>query len=290
MQTTHVIVSLCVSLVDVLDLLMSNPQVQQFLTSLSMTITTEAGGQIGKWVVSSIGSKIKSCKLFKNDKIGKTEKLLNDLISKKSEEITLFSNYWIEFLTFMFPDREVSIDKLTMAECDYIAQRILTGLGFEQLVLETGYKSTKIRYMTHFSGLQSNALYYFDITAGFEQEYFDNFLFGRVIDTRVSSPQEFINSIPAAVSDINGDPARPAQLRDHDIITMIIPNDLTSSRLAKLRQTIRTVQERNPFIPRLVLMPNQEFSELLACTNPEERKERMRRKFQDVRLYRGVIE
>jgi len=277
-------------LVDILDLLMSNPQIQQFLTSLSMSATKEAGEKIGKWIVNSIECKIKESKLFRNEKIKETDGLLKELISKKTKEITPLTNYWIEFLTFMFPDREIMIDKLNETDCDYIAHRIFTGLGFEQLLLDMGYRIEKIRYMTHFPGLQSRALHYFDLAASFEQEYFDNFLCARVIDIRVSSPQDFVNSLPRVVSDINGDPTRPAQLRDHDIITIIVSNNLTLNRLTKLRQTIRTVQDIDTFLPRLVLVSNQELSELLECKDDKERGERMKRKFQDIRLYRGVIE
>jgi len=277
-------------LADIVDLLVSNPQIQQFLASLTISVTKEAGGQIGKWIVNSIGAKIRGSKLLKEERIKEADKVLNGLIAKKTSEMTLLANYWIEFMTFMFPDREITIDKLSESECDYIAQRIFTGLEFEQLLLDMGYKPDKIRYMTHFSGLQSRALYYFDLTASFEQEYFDNFLCARVIDIRASSPQEFINSIPRVVSDINGDPSRPAVLRDHDIFNIVLSNDLSSSRLTKLRQTVRTVQDTNPFIPRLVLVTNQELSEFLLCKNSEERAERIRSKLQDVRLYRGVVE
>ena len=287
---THYSINECGSLADILDLLMSNPQIQQFLTSLGMSTAKEAGEKIGKWVVDSITTKIRDSKLFGNQKIKAADELLNGLISKKPTGITLLTNYWLEFLTFMFPDREITIDKLNQSECDYIAQRIFTGLGFEQLLLDMGYRLEKIRYMTYFPGLQSRAFHYFDLAANFEQEYFDNVLCARVIDIRVSSPQDFVNSLPRVVSDINGDPYRPPILRDHDIVTIIISNDLSTSRLTKFRQTIRTVQETNIILPRLILIANQELSELLRCKNQKERGDRMRRKLQEVRLYRGVVE
>ena len=272
-----------------MDLLMSNPQIQQFLTSLGISTAKEAGEKIGKWIVDSIATKIKESKLFKDKKIQETEELLNGLITKKKPAgITLLGNYWIDFLTFMFPDREVAIDKLTQTECDYIAQRIFTGLGFEQLLLDVGCKLEKIRYMTHFTGVQSRAPHNFDLAASFEQKFFDNFLCARVIDIRLSSPQDFVNSLPRVVSDINGDPSTPPLLRDHDIITIVMANKLSSYRLTKLRQTIRTVQETNDIIlPRLVLISNQELLELLGSEDYEERGKRMDRKFQEVRLYRG---
>ena len=279
-------------MVDILDLLASNLQIQQFLTSLGISVTKEAGKKIGKWIVGSITAKIRESKLFEDRKIRETEQLLDGLISKKKTTgITLLANYWIEFLAFMLPDREITIDKLTATECDYIAQRILTGLGFEQLVLDIGYRPEKIRYMTSFSGVQSRANHYFDLAARFEQEYFDNFLCARVIDIRVSSPQDFVNSLPRVVSDINGDPSRPPIFRDHDIFAIVMSNELSSYRLTRLRQTIRTVQETNDVIlPRLILMSNQELLELLSCENKEERGSRMKRKFQEVRLYRGGVE
>jgi hypothetical protein len=277
-------------LTDIVDLLVSNPQIQQFLASLTVSVTKEAGSRIGKWIVSSIGAKMRESQLLGDDRVKDANKVLNELITRKTSGMTLLANYWIEFLTFMFPDREMTIDRLSESECDYIAQRILTGLEFEQLLLDTGYKPDKIRYMTHFSGLQSRALYYFDITASFEQEYFDNFLCARVIDIRASSPQDFVNSIPRVVSDINGDPSSPAILRDHDIFGVVLSNDLSSSRLTRLRQTIRTVQDTNPSVPRLVLVTNQELSEFLACDTQEERAERIKSKLQEFRLYRGVVE
>lgn len=273
---------------DLLELLILNPQIQQFLTSLGMSAAKEAGQRIGKWIVDSIANKIKRSKLFEDTRIRETEQLLTGLISEKKTRITLLASYWLDFLTFMFPDREVTIDKLTEADCDYIAQRIFTGLGFEQLLLDIGYELEKIQYMTYFSGIQSRARHYFDLTASYEQEYFDNFLCARVIDIRVSSPQDFVNSLPRVVDDINGDPSRPSLLRDHDIIPLVMANQLSSYRVNKLRQTIRTVQETNDVIlPRLVLVSNQELLELLGSTNLEERRKRIRRKFEEVRLYRG---
>jgi hypothetical protein len=257
--------------------------------SLSISATKEAGERVGRWIVASIGAKLKGSKLFKVEKVKEAEQMLSSLITKKTGEMTLLSNYWIEVITFMFPDREIDLPKLNENECDYVAQRIFSGLGFEQLLLDAGYKLPKIRYMTHLSGLESQQIYYFDIVASFEQEYFDNFLCARVIDTRVSSPQDYINSIPRAVSDINGKSGRPT-LRDHDIIGIVLSNDVSSGRLVKLRQNIRTVQETNLSIPRLILLTDQELNNLLSCSNDEQRSKSIRSKLQDPRLYRGVIE
>jgi len=268
---------------------MSNPQIQQFLTSLGISAAKEAGEKIGRWIVDSIAAKIKESKLFKDEKIRETEELLDGLISKKKTAgITLLGNYWIDFLTFMFPDREVAIDKLTRTECDYVAQRIFTGLGFEQLLLDLGCKLEEIRYMTHFPGVQSRALHYFDLAASYEQKFFDNFLCARVIDIRMSSPQDFVNSLPRVVSDINGNPSTQLVFRDHDIIAIVMANELSSHRLTRLRQTMRTVQDTNDtFLPRLVLFSNQELLELLSSEDYEQRARRMDRKFLEVRLYRG---
>lgn len=253
-----------------------------------MSAAKEAGQRIGKWVVDSIATKIKESRLFKEKRITETEDLLAGLVSEKKTRITLLASYWIDFLTFMFPDREVTIDKLTQADCDYIAQRIFTGLGFEQLLLDIGYELEKIQYMSYFSGIQSLTRYYFDLTASYEQEYFDNFICARVVDIRVSSPQDFINSLPRVIADINGDPSRPSLLRDHDIIPLVMANQLSTHQLNKLRKTIRTVQDTNDVIlPRLVLFSNLELLELLGSTNLEERKKRIKRKFEEVRPYRG---
>ena len=275
---------------DIVDLLATNPQIQQFLTSLATSATKEVGERLGKWIVQSIGAKIRGSELIKNNKVAEAEHMLNNLIKKKTGGITLLSNYWIDFMTFMFPERELDVNAISQNDCDYIAQRIFTGLGFEQLLLDVGYKPTKIRYMTHFSGLQSQQLYYFDITASFEQMYFDNFLCARVIDTRISSVQEFVNSIPQTINDINGITPRPALLRDHDIIGIILSNNPSAGKLAKSRQNIRIVQETNPFVPRLILLTNQELFGLLSCPDSKEREERTRSKLLDARLYRGVIE
>ena len=273
---------------DLLELLILNPQIQQFLTSLGLTTAREAGQRIGKWVVDSIAEKVKKSKLLTENRMRETEKLLTELVSEKKMRVTPLANYWINFLAFMFPDREATIDKLTKADCDYIAQRIFTGLGFQQLVLDVGYGLEKMRYMTHFIGVHSRAFHYFDLTASYEQEYFDNFLCARVIDIHVSSPQDFVNSLPTVVGDINGDVSRPPILRDHDIIPLVMANRLSSNALTKLRHSIRTVQEKNDIIlPRLVLVSNQELLELLSSKNIEERKKRMKRKFEEVRLYRG---
>lgn len=276
---------------DLLDLLLSNVQIQQFLTSLGTSASTEAGERVGKWVVSSIAQKIKECKLFREDKVKKTEKVLEELVSKSKESgLYLAQNFWIDFLTFMFPDREVTIDKLDNVLSSYIANRIYVGLGFEQLLLDAGYKIERIHYMTHFQGQQSLTPHYFDLTATYEQEYFDNLLVARVVDLTVSSPHDFVNSLPSVVRDVNGDlMAKHALLRDHDIISVIISNDLTPRQLARLRQTLRTVQITNDvFLPRLVLFTNEEIASLLACQVETERGQRVMEKFCEVRPYRGI--
>jgi hypothetical protein len=266
-------------------------QIQQFLTSLGTTVAKEAGGKVGKWIVDSIASRIKKAKLFSEDDIKKTEKTLNEFVLKgKKTGLSLVQNFWIDFLTFMFPEREVTIDKLDSTLCDYIANRIYTGLGFEKLLLDAEYKMERIHYMVHFQGQQSLTPYYFDLAAAYEQEYFDNIIIARVIDVNVSSPQDFVNSLPTVVRDINGDLlARPAFLRDHDMISVIISNDLTTRQLTRLRQTIRTVQMSNPIIlPRLILFTNEELTSLLACDKKEERRQRFLEKFHEVRPYRGI--
>jgi len=198
-------------------------------------------------------------------------------------------NFWMDFMTFMFPDREVTIDKLDERLCGYMANRIYTSLGFEQLLLDAGYKPERIRYMTSFQGQQSRTPHYFDLAATFEQEYFDNLLLARVVDYTVSSPQDFVNSLPSVVRDINGDPiARPALLRDHDIIAIISPNTMATGRLTRLRQTIRTVQVSNDVtLPRLLLFTNEELTNLLKCEDVKERGEKVVEKFREVRPYRG---
>jgi len=277
-------------LADLLDLLMSNPQIQQFLLSLTMSMSKEAGEKVGKWIVGSIANGLKTIKLLSKEKMSEADKVLEGLISKKTTGITMLTNYYMDFMSFMFPDREIDIEKLSKEECEYVGQRIFIGLSFEQLLLDIGYKLNKMRYLTRFPGLQSNSLYYFDLAASFEQEYLDNLLFARVVNTRFGSPQEFVNSLPRVVSDINGDFSRPTLLRDHDIIAVIVSDELSGSRLTKLRQTIRTVQDTNAILPRVVLVTSQEIFELLNCGDAKERSERIRRKFQEVRFYRGVVE
>jgi len=276
-------------LVDVLELLSSNMQIQQFLISLGTTAAKETGERVGKWVVDSIALKIKEAKLFRDDKIKKTEKELNDLISKGKEgSISLAQSFWIDFLTFMFPEREVRIDELNTDLCSYIANRIYVGLAFEQLLLDIGYKLERIRYMTHFEGLQSKMPHYFDLAAMYEQEYFDNLLAARVIDLTVNSPNDFINSLPSVVRDINGG-LNHARLRDHDIICIVLSNDLTTRQVTRLRQTIRTVQTSyDVFLPRLVLFTNDELKSLLGCEDKRERGRRTTEKFIEVRPYRGL--
>lgn len=276
---------------DLLDLLLSNMQVQQFLTSLGTVAAKEAGERVGKWVVGSIASRIKESKLFKENKVMRTEKILQGFIAKRKQEgITLVQNFWIDFLAFMFPEIDVTIDQLDAAKCRYIANRIYTGLGFEQLLLDAGYKLERIRYMTHFQGQRSLVPHYFDLTATFEQEYFDNLLIARVIDLAVSSPHDFVNSLPSVIQDINGDSTtRPASLRDHDIISIVLSTELTTRKLTRLRKTIETVQRTNDVIlPRIVLFASRELTDLLAGENPDERGARVMGKFQSVRPYRGI--
>jgi hypothetical protein len=266
-------------------------QIQQFLVSLGTTAAKETGEKVGRWVVNSIISRISKSKLFREHEIKKTEKTLMEFVSKGEKVgLSLVQNFWIDFMTFMFPEREVTIDELDTKLCGYIANRIYTGLGFEKLLLDAGYELDRIHYMISLQGQQSLTPHYFDLAASYEQEYFDNFLVARVIDVTVSSPQDFVNSLPTVVRDINGDIfAKPAFLRDHDIICVIISNDLTNRQLTRLRQTIRTVQISNPIIlPRLVLFTNDELTNLLACKEKEERGRRVLEKFHEVRPYRGI--
>ena len=277
-------------LVDVLDLLMLNPQIRDFLTSLSLSAAKEVGARSGKWVVESLTARIKKAGLFRSEKVAEAEKKLNELtFSKQITGITMMQNFWIDFLEFMFPDRDVALEKLNEELCDYIAQRIYAGLGFEQLLIDIGYKPERIRYMTYFVGQRSKTPFYFDLKASFEQEYFDNLLIARVIDSRVSSPPEFVNSLPSVIQDINGDTASQAILRDHDIIAIIQSNPQSTAQLTKFRQTIRTVQTSNDVnLPRLIFFTTEELEHMLACTEGEDRANRFKQKLLEVRPYRGI--
>jgi hypothetical protein len=273
------------------ELLLANPQVRDFLITLSLSAAREASTRAGKWIVGSLVDLFKKSGLFQKDKLETTEKTLNELISGKSgSEVTLMKNFWAEFLGFMFPDRDQLVDKLNQELCDYIAQRIYEGMGFEQLLLDIEFQPERIRYMGHFVGRNSQTAYYFDLRASFEQVYFDNILLARVIDGRVSSPTEFVNSLPAMVEDINGDPTEsPAILRDHDIIAIIQSGKLSSAQITKLQQTIRTVQTSNDIaLPRLVFFPVDELESLITCGDKVDRAERMKRKLQETRRYRGI--
>jgi len=74
---------------DILELLLSNPQIQQFLTSLGTTAAKETGEKVGKWIVNSIAVKIRESKLFKEDKVAKAEKELNEVLSKGKKQVLL---------------------------------------------------------------------------------------------------------------------------------------------------------------------------------------------------------
>jgi len=275
--------------VDILDLLVTNPQVQQFLTSLGLSVAKEAGQKIGKWVVNSISTKLTHLQWFEEKRIEESKNTLEGLFIKKPvHQVSLLGNYWIEFLTFMFPEREVEINKLTENDCDYVAQRIFTAMCFEQLLLDTQCNIENIRYMTYFSGIQSRDYHYFDLKARFEQRFFDNFLCARVIDIMANSPLAYVNSLPRVVSDINGNPNTPSVLRDHDVIAVVLSRDPSNRTITRLRSTIRSVQETsNIILPRLILFTNQELLEILGSQNPKDRSTRLERKLQEVKLYRG---
>ena len=68
---------------DILDLLVSSPQIREFLLTLSLSAAKEAGERAGKWVVDSLTSKIKKSNLFQKEKVAKTEQVLYELISNK---------------------------------------------------------------------------------------------------------------------------------------------------------------------------------------------------------------
>lgn len=276
---------------DFVNLLLSNVQVQQFLASLVTSAAKEAGSKAGHWIVDSLVSLVKKYNGCPTVKMAATEKKLEELISEKDGSVSSYGqHYWMDVLTFMFPEREVTIDKLTDGLCDYMANRIYFGLGFEQLLLDVGYKLQSIRYMTHIDGQESRAPHYFDLFGTFEQEYFDNLVVAKVVDATLNSPHDFVNSIPSVVRDINGDPRlRQPLLRDHDIISILLLRGQNSNQLSRLRQTIRIVQTSNDvYLPRLILFTREEFLDILSQEDVSERKKRIVERFQAVRPYRGI--
>ena len=278
-------------LIDILELILSNPQIQQFFTSVVTSASKEAGEKVGKCVVSALSRKIKGAKLFDDKAIARTEATLNGFIAKgKNSGLSLAQNFWLEFFEFMFPDMGITIDKLDEKLSSYIANRIYYGIGFQQLLLNAGYKFDRMHYMTYIQGRDSLAAYYFDLIATYEQEYFDNLLLARVIDMNISSPQDFVNSLPSVIRDVNGySTVNRSVLRDHDIISIIVSNDLNTKQSTKLRQIIRTVQASNDlFLPRIVLFTSEEIGGLLACQDEAERGKRVVEKFQASRPYRGI--
>lgn len=278
-------------LTNVLDLILSNPEIQQFFTSVVSSASKEAGEKVGKWIVGALSKKIKGTQLFDKTAIAATEATLNGFIDKgKNSGLSLAQNFWLEFFDFMFPDMGITIEKLDEKLTNYIANRIYFGVGFQQLLIDAGYKFDGMHYMTSVHGRESSTEYYFDLVATYEQEYFDNILLARVIDWNISSPQDFVNSLPSVVRDINGSSmTNRSALRNHDIISIIISDDLNTRQSTKLRQIIRTVQASNDlFLPRIVLFTSDEIGSLLSCTNEVERGKRVIEKFHETRPYRGL--
>ena len=274
-----------------LDLILSNPQVSQFLSSVVASASKDAGEKVGKWVVDALSKKIKGAKLFEPEAVSKTEIALNGFLTEgKNSGLSLAQNFWLDFFDFMFPDMGITIENLDEKLSSYIANRIYYGIGFEQLLINAGYKFERIHYMTSIQGQDSLWPYYFDLVATYEQEYFDNLILARVVDWNVNSPQDYVNSLPSLIRDINGySTVKRPLVRDHDIISIIISNDLSTRQSTKLRQIIRTVQGSNDiFLPRIVLFTSEEIGNLLACQNEEERGKRVLEKFKESRPYRGI--
>ena len=125
------------------------------------------------------------------------------------------------------------------------------------------YKPNCVSYMHQIQGKRSRTPYFFDLRASYEQEYFNNLLFVRVVDGRVCIPTDYIKTLPTLVQDINGDISiSPAAIRDHDLFCIVQTGKIDNSGL--VLQTVRTIQDSyDVFLPRVLYFTEEEIENLL---------------------------
>lgn len=247
---------------DTIDIILGSPQLNQFLVSLCASFGAEVAKDIGKSIFASLKNRFERNKNIDKTKIDELGKKLLSFPEKKDIS-KLTQAFYLDFVTFMFQERDVKADKLSDEDCNYIATRTCAAFELESILLDMGYDISRIKYMAHLNGRKSRIPYSFDLMASYPQEYFDNVLITRIIDSRVCIPTEFINSIPMLIQDINGNTSEsPSILRDHDIFFLIQTGKLEN--IGKIRQTIRIVQESfDVFLPRIIYLTEEDLERLM---------------------------
>lgn len=265
-------------------IIMNNPYIGQFLASLSSSFGTEIGGRVAGWICGSLEDRLKRNKVPPKD-IEKAQRYFARFSKNKDANEFLASVFWMDFLTFMFPETTVDGNSLTEQDCDYIIARTYAASELQSLLCSMNYNPRQISYMAQIKG-KSKSVYSFDLKAWYNQEYFDNLLIGRVIDNRIGVPTEYVNSLPMLVQDINGDTAEsPASIRDHDILVLIHTGKIEKPE--SIKNTIKTVQNTyDTFLPRILYLTEEDLEELVGM----ERKKatvQLTSRIKEMRPYRG---
>ena len=257
----------------VVDLLLSSPAVKDFFVGMGTSAAKEVGQKAGSLIVQSLTARLTKVKSgYGKKELLTVEKKLNGYL--REDESTLISkNLWIQFLTFMFPEREVTLERLDPELCAYIADRIYIGLTFQSWLIEMGFRMENTRYMATIQGRRSATPFYFDVRAVYEQEYIDSVILLRVIDSRVTLPTEFINALPSICQDINdSDLAYPA-IRDHDILVLVRTGGSNLAQKGATQATLRSVRGSfDSSLPRLLYLEENEFEELVLMKITSRRK------------------
>lgn len=272
------------TMADLVNIVLNNPYIGQFLSSLTLSFGTETGKRVSGWIFDSLEGKLRSNKTPQQE-IDKAKRHFSTFTQKKDNTAYMSSLFWMEFLNFMFPERLVDGNALTQEDCAYIIARTYAASEFHSLLCDLNYDQSQIKYMAQIQG-KSKSVYNFDLKAWYRQEYFDNLLIGRVIDNRIGVPTEYINGLPMLVQDINGDStASPATIRDHDLFVLIHTGKI--EKPDTIRNAVKTVQYTyDIFLPRILYITERELEDLVTMEK-KKASDRLSSRIRELRPYRG---
>ena len=270
---------------DPVAILLNNPYLGQFLMSLCSSFGSKVADNVSEWVIGSLKRRLQRRKTPDED-IAKVETTMASFVKRKGVDGFLAKAFWMEFLTFMFPERGRDARKLTEEDCDYISARTCAAFELESLLFAIGYAPKSVSYMAQIQGKKSRLPYFFDLKASYEQDYFDNLLVARVIDSRVCIPTDYIKSIPMLVQDVNGDvTASPAALRDHDLFAVVQTGEIDNS--GQIMQAVKTVQSSyDVSLPRILYFTEEELERLIMMER-EKAKGFLISRIKEVKPFRG---
>lgn len=126
------------SMAELASIIMNNPYIGQFLTSLSTSFGTEIGGRVAGWICDSLEDRFRRNKVPPKD-IEKAQRYFAKFSEKTDANEFLTSVFWMDFLTFMFPERTVDGNSLTEQDCDYIIARTYAASELQSLLCSMNY-------------------------------------------------------------------------------------------------------------------------------------------------------